>query len=151
VKIVGADHTSFTISNLENSLSFYIDKLNLELLWKREIDDAYFCDIIGFPDCTVRAAHLRIPGSNHHIELFEYVLPGGKKADLRTNIIGSSHISLIVEDIWEAYEDLMSKEVQFRSKPIEITHGANQGGWGVYLIDPDGITVELFQLPRKST
>jgi lactoylglutathione lyase len=149
MKIVGADHTSYTISNLEKSLDFYIGKLGLELLWQRQIEDAYFCEIIGFPDCTVRAAHLRIPGATHHIELFEYVAPGGQKADLHTNNVGSSHISLLVEDIEETYEELKAKDVQFRSPPIEITHGIHQGGWGIYLLDPDGITVELFQPPQK--
>jgi lactoylglutathione lyase len=148
MKIIGADHTSYTISNLDRSLDFYIGKLGLELLWQRKIDDAYFCDIIGFPDCTVRAAHLRIPGSTHQIELFEYVAPGGQKADIRINNVGSSHISLIVVDIQEAYLELKSKGVEFRSSPIEITHGAYKGGWDVYLLDPDGITVELFQPSR---
>ena len=102
-----------------------------------------------YPDCSVRAAHLRIPGSDHHIELFEYVQPGGTKADVRTMNVGSSHVSLVVEDLQSAYEELNSRGVEFRSPPVEITAGANQGGWGVYLLDPDGITVELFQRPGK--
>ena len=150
MKIVGADHTSYTISNLENSLDFYIGKLGLELLWQRRIEDAYFCDIIGFPNCSVRAAHLRIPGSNHYLELFEYIAPGGQKADVRTNNVGSSHVALLVENLEETYLELKSKGVEFRSPPIEITHGANRGGWAVYLLDPDGITIELFQPPREN-
>lgn len=150
MRIKGADHTSYTISNLERSLEFYIDTLGMELLWTRRIEDAYFCDIIGFPDCTVRAAHLRIPGTEHHLELFEYIDPGGKKADIRTNNVGSSHLALLVSDLWAAYEELKGKGVEFRSPPIEITHGKNQGGWGVYLLDPDGITVELFQRPTQA-
>ena len=147
MKITGADHTSYTVSNLDNSLDFYIGKLGLELLWQREIEDAYFCEIIGFPGCTVRAAHLRIPGSTHHLELFEYVVPGGQKTDLHTQHVGSSHISFLVEDIQEAYQELKAEGIEFRSPPVEITHGPNRGGWGVYLLDPDGITVELFQPP----
>ena len=58
-------------------------------------------------------------------------------------------MSLLVENIQEAYSELKVKGVEFRSPPVEITHGANRGGWGVYLLDPDGITVELFQPPRK--
>jgi lactoylglutathione lyase len=148
MKIIGADHTSYTISNLERSLNFYVNILGMEMLWKRKIEDAYFCDIIGFPDCSVQAAHLRIPGTDHHLELFEYVNPGGEKADVRTNNVGSSHLSLVVDDLWAAYEELETKGVEFRSPPIEITHGVNKGGWAVYLLDPDGITIELFQKPH---
>src|SRR5215216_7293117 len=73
MKVIGVHHTSYTISNLERSLEFYVGLLGCELLWQREISDKYFCDIVGFPECTVRAAHLSIPGSEHVIELFEYV------------------------------------------------------------------------------
>ena len=36
------------------------------------------------------------------------------------------------------------------SEPAEITAGAHAGGWGVYLRDPDGFTVELYQGPSAS-
>jgi lactoylglutathione lyase len=147
MKIIGADHTSYTISDLDRSLAFYQNVLGLELLWQRDIDNPYFCEIIGFPNCFVRAAHLRIPGSEHHIELLQYMQPAGEKADVRTMNVGSSHISLVVEDLPAAYAELKKAGVVFRSPPVEITTGANQGGWGVYLLDPDGITVELFQRP----
>ena len=34
-----------------------------------------------------------------------------------------------------------------RSDPVEVDYGANEGAWGVYIEDPDGIPMELFQ-PR---
>ncbi len=147
MKITGADHTSYTVSNLERSLAFYVGVLGCEPLWQREITNAYFGEIVGFSGCVVKAAHLRIPGSEHRIELFEYVQPAGSRLDVRTNNVGSSHISFVVEDLQVAYADLKALGVQFRSPPVEITAGANKGGWGVYLLDPDGITVELFQPP----
>ncbi len=97
--IIGADHTSYTVSDLDRSLAFYHGVLGLGILWQREIDNPYFCEIIGFPGCSVRGAHLLIPGSDHHIELFEYVQPGGSKADVRTMNVGSSHVSLVVADL----------------------------------------------------
>lgn len=145
MSITGADHTSYTISNLERSLAFYVGILGCEILWQREITDEYFSEIVGLSGCVVKAAHLRVPGSEHRIELFEYVRPKGSRADVRTNNVGSSHISFIVDDLHATYEHLKKAGVQFRSPPVEITAGPNQGGWGIYLLDPDGITVELFQ------
>jgi len=104
---------------------------------------------VGLSGCVVKAAHLQIPGSEHRIELFEYVRPGGSRADVRTNNVGSSHISFIVGDLLAAYEELKALGIQFRSPPVEITSGPNKGGWGIYLLDPDGITVELFQPPNR--
>jgi len=145
VKITGADHTSYTVSNLERSLAFYVGVLGCEILWQREIANAYISQIVGLSGCSVKAAHLRIPGSEHHLELFEYVRPTGLRADVRTNNVGSSHISFLVDDLPAAYEELKAIGVQFRSSPVEITSGPHKGGWGIYLLDPDGITVELFQ------
>ncbi len=145
VKVIGADHTSYTVSNLERTLDFYIGGLGLELVSQREIDDPYFCEIIGFPGCKVRGALLRIPGSQHQLELFEYVSPKGVQADVRTTNVGSSHVSYLVEDIWPAYEQLKSRGVRFRTPPVEIDAGPNKGGWAFYCLDPDGITVEIFQ------
>lgn len=148
MRVSGADHTSFTVSNLDRSLEFYMGVLGCELLWRRdEITSQYFRDIVGLPDCVVRGAHLKIPGSDHHIELFEYVKPRGVPADVRTNNPGSSHLAFYVADLRSAYEELKAKGVRFRSAPVVIDAGANKGGCAVYLHDPDGITVELFQPP----
>jgi catechol 2,3-dioxygenase-like lactoylglutathione lyase family enzyme len=35
MKIIGADHTSYTVSNLERSLEFYVDLLGFDVLWQR--------------------------------------------------------------------------------------------------------------------
>ena len=148
MRITGVDHTSFTVSSLDRSLEFYAGLLGFEMLWQREITDRYFRDIVGFPNCVVRAAQLRIPGSSHKLELFEYVRPAGWPADIRTNNPGSSHLSLLVDDLAAMHEELKAKGVRFRSPPIRIDAGVNAGGYALYLLDPDGITVELFQPPK---
>ena len=149
MKITGADHTSYTVTNLERSLEFYVGLLGFEILWQREITNQYFRDIVGFPDGVVKATQLRIPGSTHKLELFEYVTPPGVPADTRTNNPGSSHMALVVDDLPAAYEELRAKGVRFRSPPIAIDAGANKGSYALYMFDPDGITVELFQ-PAKA-
>tara|TARA_B100000686_G_scaffold325557_1_gene382455 strand:- start:8 stop:457 length:450 start_codon:yes stop_codon:yes gene_type:complete len=145
MKVRGAHHTSYTVSNLERSLEFYRDLLGCEEIWKREIADQYFRDIVAFPDCVVKAALLRIPGSDHILELFEYVQPQGQTVDKSTNNPGNSHISFIVDDLQAACEELSAKGVRFKSPPVEIDAGASAGAWAVYILDPDGITMELVQ------
>ena len=145
MKILGVDHTSYTVASLERSLAFYVGVLGFTVVWQREIDNQYFRDIVGFPGCVVKGAHLRVPGSEHKLELFEYVTPKGTPADVRTNNPGSSHIALYVDDLDAACAELRAKGVQFRSPPVTVDAGANKGAKGVYLLDPDGITIELFQ------
>ena len=51
----------------------------------------------------------------------------------------------MVTDIHERYERMSTAGTQFVSAPVEITAGANRGGWACYLRGPDGITFELLQ------
>ena len=148
MKVTGAHHTSYTVSNLERSLEFYVGLLGCEVIWQRENRDQYFRDIVGYPDSVAKMAMLRIPGSTHAIELIEYVVPRGVSIDVRTKNVGSSHIAFLVDDLRAAYEELCAAGVKFRSPPVAITAGANKGAWAIYMTDPDGITMEFFQ-PQK--
>jgi catechol 2,3-dioxygenase-like lactoylglutathione lyase family enzyme len=39
--------------------------------------------------------------------------------------------------------------VRFKSEPVKIMAGPNEGGWTIYFLDPDDITLEMVQ-PRRS-
>lgn len=146
--IIGAHHTSFTVANLERSLAFFRDRLGLEVVFTREVRDAYFGEIVGLPGCAVKAALLRIPNSAHHVELFEYLTPPGQSHAPRPCDPGSSHLSLLVDDLPGLYQRLRGQGVDFASTPVQITHGPNRGGYGVYVRDPNGILIKMFQAPR---
>jgi catechol 2,3-dioxygenase-like lactoylglutathione lyase family enzyme len=149
--ITGAHHTSFTIADLDRSLAFFRDRLGLEVISTREIANDYFGRIVGLPGCRVKAAMLRIPGSDHHVELFEYLVPGGLPCLPRPCDPGSAHLSLLVDDLPAFYEKLRRDNVAFVSEPVRIESGPNQGGYGVYLRDPGGILIELFQPRQRCT
>jgi lactoylglutathione lyase len=145
MKPIGLHHTSYTVSNLDHSLHFYVELLGCEVLWQREIREAYFGAIVGFPGCVVKAAHLRIPGSDHILELFEYLSPHDDPVEMGTNQPGSSHLCFIVQDLPAYYQELQAKGATFRSEPITIDAGTNRGARCLYLLDPDGIAIELLQ------
>ena len=152
MRITGSDHTSFTVSNLQRSLEFYHDLLGFEVIYVRpQITNQYFRAIVDFPDGVIKGAMLAMPGTDHHLELFEYVQPRGTPADVRNNNPGSAHIALLVEDLVPMVAALKAKGVQFRSPPIYLDEGPNTGGWAVYMLDPDGITIELFQAPPSTS
>jgi catechol 2,3-dioxygenase-like lactoylglutathione lyase family enzyme len=148
--IQGAHHTSFTVANLDQSLAFFRDLLGLEVLFVRDIDAAYFGRIVGLPGCKCKAALLRIPESNHHIELFQYLTPAGQACSSRPCDPGSSHLSLVTDDLPALYQRLHAKGVHFVSEPVLIDSGPNCGGYGVYVRDPNGILLEFFQPPRHN-
>ena len=113
MRVSGVHHTSYTVANLERSLEFYCDLLGCEVIWRREITDRYFRAIVAFSDSVVNGAQLRIPGSDHILELFEYVQPRGQIVDMNTNNPGNSHLCFLVDDLQVAYEELSAAGVKF--------------------------------------
>jgi catechol 2,3-dioxygenase-like lactoylglutathione lyase family enzyme len=147
-RVVGVHHTSFTVADLDRSLAFFRDRLGLEVVALREVRDDYFGRIVGLPGSAVRAALLRLPGSAHHVELFQYLQPTGQAHRPRPCDPGSTHLSFLVDDLPALHAELAAQGVAFVSAPVPVTAGPNRGGCGAYLHDPNGILIELFQPPR---
>src|SRR5438270_9522451 len=136
-RVVGIHHTSFTVTDVHRSVAFFRDALGLELLFVRDIREDYFDKIVGLPGCRVKAALLRMPGSNYHVELFEYVVPIGQAVLTRPCDPGSTHLSFLVDDLSALHAELQAKGASFISAPVAITAGPNRGAYAVYLRDPN--------------
>ena len=81
--------------------------------------------------------------------MVEYVAPEEEKIDTSTVNVGSAHMAFVVEDIFATYEAWRQQAVRFKSNPMAIEAGANKGGYTVYFLDPDDITLEIIQPPAK--
>jgi catechol 2,3-dioxygenase-like lactoylglutathione lyase family enzyme len=133
---------------MQRTLAFYRDLLGFEIINERPaVTSAYFRKIVGFPDAVVYAVLMRIPGTDHQLELFEYKHPRGIRQNLSPNNPGSSHIAYNVDNLQALYERLKNAGVEFVTEPVYLDEGPNAGGWALYMKDPDGIIIELFQ-PR---
>lgn len=150
--IKSVHHTGFTVKDLERSIAFYRDILGLEVIGRQGGSDAFYRAITGFPDAHLEIAFMRVPGSDHIFELIEYKSPEGTPLDVKqTSNPGSGHIAFLVDDLPKRYEELKAKGVRIQSDGLaEVTSGAFKGGYGIYILDPDDIPVELIQ-PPKST
>lgn len=143
-------HFSFTVSDIEASVAWYTGVLGLELVHRQRQDNEYTRTLVGIPDAVLEVAQFKLAGaqprlSTHMLELVEYVRPKGETRPLLTNDVGTAHIAFVVTDIHGEYERLCGRGVAFRNPPVEITAGANTGGFACYFSDPDGITLELLQ------
>jgi catechol 2,3-dioxygenase-like lactoylglutathione lyase family enzyme len=144
-------HFSFTVSNIDRSVEWYTHVLGLELVHRQRQENEYTQILVGIPGAVLEVAQLVVPGvpparSTHVLELIEYVAPRGEESrGLPTNIVGSSHLALLVTDIHARVERMRELGVEFRNSPVKITEGANAGGYACYFHDPDGITLELLQ------
>jgi catechol 2,3-dioxygenase-like lactoylglutathione lyase family enzyme len=148
MRLTGISHTSFTVSDMERSLAFYRDLLGLVVVGEVERQGEFIEQVVGFPGARLRIVGLKLPhGSDHVLELIEYRSPRGQRIDTRTCNPGSTHLCFVTDDIHAAYEDLRGKGVRFKSAPVRVPSGPNAGGYDVYFLDPDDITLELSQPP----
>ena len=89
----------------------------------------------------------QVLSSTHLNELFEYLEPRGRAASHEPADVGITHVCVLVDDIHDARRRLVDAGAEPFSDPVPIDTGANSGGWDLYVRDPDGIVLELFQPP----
>jgi catechol 2,3-dioxygenase-like lactoylglutathione lyase family enzyme len=143
-------HTGLTVADLERSLGFYRDLLGFDVVMTQDKQGGYLAAIVGYPEAHVRMAHVKAAGSEHRLELFEYLTPPGVPGSREPRDVGPTHVCLIVDDLPALYDRLRTAGVSsFFSPPVEVDTGVNRGGCAVYLRDPDGVILELFQPPRR--
>jgi catechol 2,3-dioxygenase-like lactoylglutathione lyase family enzyme len=145
--VIGIDHVSVTCADLDRSLAFYGDLLGVAVRGRGEEDGSSEFEITGISDPRVRWADLQLP-HGQVLELIEYERPRGTPVRPEPNDPGATHISLRVPDADAVCERLRAAGVSVRSDPVTIdAAGAWQGARAFYAADPDGVTVELIQLP----
>lgn len=148
-RITKAHHTGLQVESLERSVAFYRDLLGFEELFQWNPRAAYIGELVGYPDVDLHAAILRMPDSDTFLELLEYRNVDRDSVDTSTANPGTAHIAFFVEDLDGLYEELRAKGIDSVSTPVTPTIGPNAGGRAVYMVDPDGIRVELIESSRS--
>lgn len=143
-------HTGFTVSDIERSLTFYRDVLGLKLVKRQTGTAPYLATVTGFEGVRLEIALLQPAEGGSMLELLQYVSHPAPATDRATNRPGNGHLCFKVDDVRGVCAELCRRGVTLVSEPTEITAGAHTGGWAVYLRDPDGFTVELYQGPSAS-
>jgi catechol 2,3-dioxygenase-like lactoylglutathione lyase family enzyme len=149
-QIIAADHTGFTVSNLERSLAFWRDVLGFELSHRAHQAGEMAAEITGVAGAEISIAVLKTPGG-HKIELLEYLAPPDRKqhVDLRPCDVGSVHIALTVDNLDAVLERIAAAGWKAAGTPQTLQSGPNAGKRVVYVRDPDGVTIEFMQPPQS--
>jgi catechol 2,3-dioxygenase-like lactoylglutathione lyase family enzyme len=148
-RIISADHTGITVSNLERSLAFWRNVLGFELSHTAHQTGEMATEITGVAGAEIKLAVVKTPGG-HKVELLEYLAPPERKrhVDLRPCDVGSVHVALIVDDLEAILSAINASGWKAAGKPQTLQSGPNAGKRVVYVRDPDGTTLELMQRPR---
>jgi catechol 2,3-dioxygenase-like lactoylglutathione lyase family enzyme len=146
-RIIAADHTGITVSNLERSLAFWQDVLGFDLSHRAHHTGELASEVTGVPDADISLAVLK--GHGHKIELLEYLAPTNRKhVDLRPCDVGSVHVALTVDNLDAVLNVIAASGWKTAGKPQTLKSGPNAGKRVVYVCDPDGTTIELMQPPN---
>jgi catechol 2,3-dioxygenase-like lactoylglutathione lyase family enzyme len=143
------NHTGLTVSDLQRSLRFWRDAMGMQVLFEQEKVGGYIEEIVGEPGAHVKMAHLAFGGEGVRIELFEYVAPSGGRHSQRPADVGFAHVCVSCDDIEDRLDRLVAAGGVPFTGPVAVDTGANAGGRGLYLRDPDGHVVELFEPPAR--
>jgi catechol 2,3-dioxygenase-like lactoylglutathione lyase family enzyme len=150
-RILAADHTGITVSNLERSLAFWRDILGFEFSHRAHQKGERPEQITGVKGAELELAVVKSP-SGHKIELLEYFAPPDRKqhVDLRACDVGSVHVALTVDNLDAVLQKIAASGWKTAGKPQMLTSGPNAGKRVVYVRDPDGTTIEFMQMPGNS-
>jgi len=150
-RVIAADHTGITVSNLERSLGFWRDVLGFELSHRAHQKGEMAEQITGVRGAELLLAVLKTPG--HKIELLEYRAPADRKqqVDLRPCDVGSVHVAFVVDNLDAVLERIAESGWKAAGKPQTLTVGPNAGRRVVYVRDPDGTTIEFMQRPPDNS
>jgi catechol 2,3-dioxygenase-like lactoylglutathione lyase family enzyme len=146
-RVTGFFHAGITVRDMDDSLRFYRDVLGLETHFDTVLDGPYLPVVLALDVTTIRAVYLVIPGGGF-VELLEYRDLERMSAASRPCDYGAGHLCFYVEGIDDVVARAHAAGFRTRSDgPVDITAGPNAGARSVYLLDPDGYPVELFQRP----
>jgi len=148
-RVLAADHTGITVSNLERALAFWRDVLGFELSHTAHQTGEMAREITGVVGAEIKLAVVKTPGG-HKIELLEYLAPAERKrhVDVRPCDIGFVHVALVVDDLDAILSSINTSGWKAAGKPQTLQSGPNAGKRVVYVRDPDGTTIEFMQQPR---
>ena len=117
------EHVNLTVADLDRSVAFYSDLLDLSVRWKGELGGGR------------RAAH--VGDDNAYLALFETVSEGIARQNYETP--GYNHMGFVVDDLDEAAARLARLGAEFG----EVQD--YEPGRRLYCYDPDGHEVELVE------
>lgn len=144
--ISSVNHVSFTVSNLEESISFYENVLGMECISKAERDEEFSSAVTGIKGVSMNIAYMQAPG--FAVELIQYVAGQGKQIDTATNNPGSTHLCFNISDYDKWMEHMKKNGVRMCGELCHVPAGPNKGKRVCYMLDNEGNHLEFIEENR---
>ena len=138
----GVHHIALSVPSLDTAIAFYHRAFGFSVVDRERLAPSAEGDRVSQldnADCTTAM----LAAGNIFIELFEFHAPTPKSVEHRMCDYGYTHLSLEVDDVYEAYEQLSQHGISCHSTPID----AGDGYLMTYGRDPFGNVIEIQQVP----
>lgn len=129
------DNVTFSVSDMDEALDFFIHKLGLK---KTNVWD--------IPH--IKTKLVEVSGDDFTIKLMHdegRVARAKEMGDPPDYPLGYAHLVFKIDDIDVAYKDLVSRKVKFKTEIIETPDGAKRA----FFQGPDNIELEIVQHPKS--
>lgn len=138
---ISAHHIAMSVRDLDRAKAFYCDLLGFEVDWEADHRSGEaLSKVVGLTDTDTHI--LMLKGHGIRLEIFHYHHPRGQDLPKRRQCdFGMTHFALAVKELDDLYQRLSKAGVEFNSSPQILRPGVK----AVYLVDPEGVTIELIQ------
>ena len=142
-------HAGVTVADADRSLRFYRDLLGMKVLGDTRLSRADVAALLGADEIDLRIVDLDT-GDGRIIELLEYASPRGHHVDYASRDSGTAHIAVQVDDLDAVAAGIAAaggSVISRRAIKAGDTTGIFAGARLLYVRDPDGMILELVELP----
>lgn len=143
-------HIGVSVADLPRSIAFWERLLGMPGRDRRMLEGRGLGVLVGYPEVRVDSCWFDLPGGVA-LELLQYLDRTEVPYDSGTAHPGNVHVCLQVQDMAGAHAHAVASGARpVSDAPVEIDRGPRAGTRVAYVRDPDGVTIELLQLPLRS-
>ncbi|MEU1884827.1 VOC family protein [Micromonospora sp. WMMD987] len=154
-RVTRVNHIGVPVSNLARSMRWYEDVLGIAPNGVTiSASNPALGAVVEVENPSMRAS-FALAGDNVLLELIQYDTPRPRPFSGRNCDVGVIHLCFEVDDLEAAHRELVERGVHVNADPVVLGDGegmdvgALAGTKILYLRDPDGIPLELFELPDR--
>ncbi len=147
----GTEHIGFTVPDLEEATSFFVDVIGCEYFFELgpfSADDDWMAEHLNVhPRAVMRKLRFFRCKNGPNFEVFQYEAPDRLMAMPKNSDIGGHHLAFYVDNFDAAVAYLKAKRVRLLGEPTVRTSGPNAGQTWIYFLAPWGMQFELVSYP----